>query len=60
MKMLICSISIERAVEIPFILNGKMVKLVEDPLQSAVAAEWKEGNQKIIKLNHGCRSNNKK
>ncbi|WP_440970970.1 hypothetical protein ACSS6N_10315 [Peribacillus frigoritolerans] len=50
MKMLICSISIERAVEIPFILNGKMVKLVEDPLQSAVAAVWKEGNQKINKL----------
>lgn len=34
--------SIERAVGIPFILNGKMVKLVEGPLQSAVAAEWKE------------------
>ncbi|WP_214767486.1 hypothetical protein [Bacillus sp. ISL-57] len=42
MKMLICSISIERAVEIPFILNGKMVKLVEDPLQPAVAAVRRE------------------
>jgi hypothetical protein len=59
MKMLIYSISIERAVEIPFILNGKMVKLVEDPLQSAVAAVWKEGNQKINNLNNGCRSKGK-
>jgi hypothetical protein len=48
MKMLICSISIERAVEIPFILNGKMVKLVEDPLQSAVEPNGRREIKRLI------------